>query len=269
MSRTSEQTLPNVMLEKGLFDDLKVLDLLETFGCLGFTVYVSLLFKIADDKGYYTQMTPSLVVSIQRDIGSKWVSREKVIEVINFLAQCDLISSNLLEKGVLTSVGIQRRYLSVKRKSRSKGFSTEKYWLLDESQADNPIEYNKDEIERNKADKCNIKTDKCNNNSDIKIKGRKSENEDEEYTREIQILLGNVVFDCKPIHTREEYAKAKDALNKSSWARNNLTHLSKIHRVWDRLISGYYNDGKVTSVAQQFMSRNGCDEFGTLNDEEI
>lgn len=47
------QTLPNVMLEKGLFDDLKVLDLMETYGCVGFTVYVSLLLKIADDKGYY------------------------------------------------------------------------------------------------------------------------------------------------------------------------------------------------------------------------
>ena len=269
MSRTSEQTLPNVMLEKGLFDDLKVLDLLETFGCIGFTVYVSLLFKIADDKGYYTQMTPSLVVSIQRDIGSKWISREKVIEVINFLAQCDLISSNLLEKGVLTSVGIQRRYLSVKRKSRSKGFSTEKYWLLDESQGDNPIEYDKDEIERNKADKCSNKADKCSNNSDIKIRGRKHEHEEDDSVSEIQALLGNVVFDCEPIHTKEEYAKVKAALNKSTWARNNFTHLSKIHRNFTKLVSGYYQDRKDTGTAQQFTPRDGYGDFDTLSEEEI
>lgn len=43
MSRTSVQTLPNVMLEKGVFDDLKVFDLLEAYGCVGFTVWISLL----------------------------------------------------------------------------------------------------------------------------------------------------------------------------------------------------------------------------------
>ena len=172
MARQSIQTLPNVMLEKGLFDDLKVLDLMEKYGCVGFTVYVSLLMKIADDKGYYTQMSTSLVVSIQRDIGNKWISRDKIIEVINFLAQCNLISSNLLKKGVLTSVGIQRRYLDVKVKSRAKGYSIEKYWLLSENETDNPIKRNNNEIEHNNPDKCNNNADKCGNNSLCKDKDK-------------------------------------------------------------------------------------------------
>lgn len=172
MSRTSVQTLPNVMLEKGVFDDLKVFDLLEAYGCVGFTVWISLLFKIADDKGYYTQMSPSLIAAIQKDIGNKWVNRDKIIGVINGMLECELLDSSLFKQGVLTSVGIQRRYLDVKRKSRSKGFSTEKYWLLGETQADSPIEYEQGKIERNNADKCSNNADKCNNNSDIKITGR-------------------------------------------------------------------------------------------------
>lgn len=172
MARTSNQTLPNVMLEKGLFDDLKVLDLFEAYGCVGFTVWISLLFKIADDKGYYTQMSPSLITAIQRDIGNKWVNRDKIIGVINGMLECELLDSSLFKQGVLTSVGIQRRYLDVKRKSRAKGFSTEKFWLLDENPADSPIECNNDEIEHNNADKCSNNSDKCSNNSAIKVTGR-------------------------------------------------------------------------------------------------
>ena len=170
MARTSNQTLPNVMLEKGVFDNLKVLNLLETYGCVGFTVWVSLLFKIADDKGYYTQMSPSLITSIQKDIGNKWVSRDKIIGVINGMLECELLDSSLFKQGVLTSVGIQRRYLDVKRKSRAKGFSTEKYWLLGENQADSPVEYNNDEIEHNNADKCSNNADRCSNNPYIKVR---------------------------------------------------------------------------------------------------
>ena len=158
MSRQSNQTLPNVMLEKGLFDDLKIVDLMDKYGPTGFTIYASLLMKINNDRGYYTQMTPSLAISIQRDIGSKWISREKVIEVINFLAQCDLISSSLLEKGVLTSVGIQRRYLDTKKKSRAVGYSTEEHWLLDKSPADKLLPH--------------TNSDKCNSNSLYKEKNK-------------------------------------------------------------------------------------------------
>lgn len=172
MSRQSNQTLPNVMLEKGLFDDLKIVDLMDKYGPTGFTIYVSLLMKINNDRGYYTQMTPSLAISIQRDIGSKWISREKVIEVINFLAQCDLISSNLLEKGVLTSVGIQRRYLDTKKKSRAVGYSTEEFWLLDESPADKLLPHTNSNSCNSNSDKCSNNADKCSNNSLYKEKNK-------------------------------------------------------------------------------------------------
>jgi len=172
VSRQSNQTLPNVMLEKGLFDDLKIVDLMDKYGPTGFTIYASLLMKINNDRGYYTQMTPSLAISIQRDIGSKWISREKVIEVINFLAQCDLISSSLLEKGVLTSVGIQRRYLDTKKKSRAVGYSTEEHWLLDKSPDDNPLPHTNSNSCNSNSDKCNNNADKCNSNSLYKEKNK-------------------------------------------------------------------------------------------------
>lgn len=59
---------------------------------------------------------------------------------------------------------------------------------------------------------------------------------------DISKMLKGVVFDCKPIYPRGEYKKAADALKRSAWARANLTHLSKIHRNWDKLVSGFYND---------------------------
>ena len=168
MPRHSTQTLPNVMLESGLFDDEKIVELMDKTGPLGFTIYTSLLFKIKNSMGYYTQMKPSLITAIQRDIGSKWASRDKIIEVIDVLGQGDLISSNLLSEGVVTSVGIQRRYLDTKKKKRAIGFSIEKYWLLSENEtnddADSGIPCKKLNSCNNNPHSCSNNPDKCNNN---------------------------------------------------------------------------------------------------------
>lgn len=59
--------------------------------------------------------------------------------------------------------------------------------------------------------------------------------------KELSKLLGTTI-DCEPAHSLEEYKQVAAELDRSTWARNNFTHLSKIDNNFDRLVSGYYRD---------------------------
>lgn len=93
--------------------------------------------------------------------------------------------------------------------------------------------------------------------------------DEDEYMR-VKELLSSVVFDCKPIYSQEEYLKARCELNRSYWARENLTHLSKIHRVWEKLISGFYrdrNDSPSVYMQQAYSADELNAAFAKLNEE--
>ncbi len=87
---------------------------------------------------------------------------------------------------------------------------------------------------------------------------------------DISKMLKNVVVDCKPVYSHDEYIKAMNALKNSKWARENLTHLSKIHRVWEKLISGFYrdrNDSPNVYMQQDYSADELNTAFAKLNEE--
>ena len=79
MSRTSSQRLDFWQFEVALFNDMKMVDLNEKYGTLGEAVYFRILSYIADSEGYYAVLSDSLVLSIYRSIGSKWIKDKRVI----------------------------------------------------------------------------------------------------------------------------------------------------------------------------------------------
>ena len=158
MARTSSQRLEFWQFDVGLFDDPKIVDLNEKYGLLGEGVYFRILSLIASTDGYYATLSDGLILSIYRSIGSRWIKNRQLISgIIHYCGVCGLFDVNLLQQNVITSCGIQRRWLYAKKKSRSKGFTTDKFWLLEKQELCEVDE---------KTDNCSNNTDNCNNNTD-------------------------------------------------------------------------------------------------------
>lgn len=155
--RTSCQSLNFWQFDVGLFDDGKIIDLNEVYGPLGEAVYFRILCYIAETDGYFAQLNESLLRYVFRSIGSKWIKKAKITEVIQYCGVCGLFDVNLLTQNVITSQGIQRRWLYAKKKSRARGFSTARFWLLDESGPSDDTHF---------SDNCDNNADKCSNNDD-------------------------------------------------------------------------------------------------------
>ncbi len=109
--------------------DDRIMDLLDAYGPLGQTVYDVMLTMVYRE-GYYLEMAPDrLARQIIRWIGSQWVeSREKVVEVLGFIAEVGLVHKALYRQGIITSAAIQRRYDEVAARRKT---DRSKYWLLE------------------------------------------------------------------------------------------------------------------------------------------
>lgn len=122
MARPLKNGLEYFPVDVDLFDDDKIFDLTSEFGPLGEVVYLRVLCLIYRNGYYYKfQSLDKLAALLVKSIGSRWVrDKQSVLQVIPFLAECNLLSSELMQENVLTSVGIQHRYLyATKRRSTS------------------------------------------------------------------------------------------------------------------------------------------------------
>lgn len=173
MPRTSSQKLDFWQFDVGLFNDIKIVDLNDRYGPLGEAIYFRILSYIAETDGYFAQLNESLLLWVYRSIGSKWIrSRQVVAEVIDYCGVCGLFDVNLLRQNVLTSQGIQRRWLYAKQKSRARGYSTAKYWLLENEPLHGALLSFENKCSNN-PDKCSNNADNCDMNSPYKVKESK------------------------------------------------------------------------------------------------
>ena len=168
--RKPTQTLDFWQFDVGLFDDGKTVELNEKYGPLGEAIFFRIMCYISETEGYYAKLSDALILYVYRSIGSKWVRNKQVIsEVISYCGVCGLFDVNLLSQSIITSRGIQRRWLYAKKKNRAQGFSTAKFWLLDEKSEPGLSSHTQNYDNCNKkADNCNKKADKCNKNTNIK-----------------------------------------------------------------------------------------------------
>ena len=159
MARKSEQTLDFWQFDTGLFDDGKIIDLNDKYGPVGEAIYFRILSHIAKSNGYYACFDKTLVLLVYRSIGNKWIkSRQFIEEVIFYCGECGLFDVRLLQRKIISSRGIQRRWLYAKKKSRARGYSTTEFWLLNEKEPQHGAPYDSENY-------CNNNSDNCNNNS--------------------------------------------------------------------------------------------------------
>lgn len=135
MARQPKKGLSYFPTDVDLFDDFKIMDLLEKYGPLGTTIYQVLLTMVYKN-GYYLDVSIERVATtLVRIIGNRWVSKERAIQVIRFCGDIGLIDNDLLSQGVITSVGIQQRYSEVTSRNKS---NKNLYWLLKNDVSETP-----------------------------------------------------------------------------------------------------------------------------------
>lgn len=143
MARPIKVDLDFFPFDVKFFTDEKLDDVQNEYGPLGEAIYLRLLCFIYGGKGYYYEFESLDKVAnrIIRSIGNRWVrNKEYVIKVISYLAECNLFSKELMRNNILTSVGIQRRYVYVMGKILKRQVRIKKYNLLEKTVFDNGLE---------------------------------------------------------------------------------------------------------------------------------
>lgn len=196
MARTPKNGLDFVGWNTDIFEnDTKIDELLDAQGWIGFSIYFYLCMKAYASDGYYYRWSYSNAATTARRMGGG-ISSDTVINTVKVCLRVGLFDKDLLDVGILTSKGIQRRYLKAIQK-RSYKVVNHSIWLLDEAETNGSgIIFEKDEIHgaldnrSNKADFLSEKADflhKNGNNSKVKkSKEEKSKVKESIYSTEPQ-----------------------------------------------------------------------------------
>lgn len=132
MPRPLKQGVSYFPSDVDIYNDFKIMNLLDEFGPIGYLVYDWSIRKIYTN-GYYLELDlDQLSLYFTKDIGNKWVKNKRlVVQVIHYCADIGLFDKDLLQQNVMTSAGIQRRYLEITARRQAQG--VKKYWLLDKA----------------------------------------------------------------------------------------------------------------------------------------
>lgn len=135
---SSSMGLDYFNIDINIFSDGKILKLMNRYGPVGFISYITILAHVYAN-GYYLEYsiedTTQLLLS---RIGGKYFSgRNKIQELILFLAHIDLIDMKMLHQHVVTSKGIQKRFIKMTKKRQNQDLS--KYWIIENKNDSNVI----------------------------------------------------------------------------------------------------------------------------------
>jgi len=113
------------------YEDDKIFDLLEEYGPLGSTVYDVILMLVYSE-GYYANLSKDkLARMVIKKIGNKWIKNKLVVvQVIDYCADIGLLCKDLLNRDIITSVGIQKRYYETAIVRMKRQLYNGEYWLL-------------------------------------------------------------------------------------------------------------------------------------------
>ena len=112
-------------------NDFKIMDLLNEYGPLGYTIYDFCLQYIYANGYFLDAPLSQVVLLLVKDIGAKWIKQKDLVkQIIDYCADIGLFDHALLQQNIMTSVGIQRRYDIVTSRNKA---DKSKYWLLDKN----------------------------------------------------------------------------------------------------------------------------------------
>ena len=130
MGRRSITGLKFFPLETNFYSDRKILRLRRACGDAGIVIYTYILTLVYGENGYYLDYTKETVIDIANAFS---YSERKVREAINFCATAELIDEDaFLNQNIITSIGIQQRYIeAIKKLDRAPVRIRADYLLVD------------------------------------------------------------------------------------------------------------------------------------------
>ncbi len=133
MARPQIQGLKYFPFDSNIFSDRKIKRLLRTFGTKGFTVYAFLLCEIYRDEGYFMEWDDDVAFDVSDAIVG--TSEDLIKSVVNSCFDWKLFDKEIYDlHGVLTSSGIQKRYLKA---TTRRTVQVEKYLIIESVNEDN------------------------------------------------------------------------------------------------------------------------------------
>lgn len=127
MARPKESGLRYYSMDVDFLQDIKVRKIMRACGVQSITVLISLLSSIYRDEGYYVVWDSDIPFLVADEVGT---SEGAVTEIVNKALQVDFFNEKLFKKyNILTSSGIQKRYIEGTRKRKEVTFLKE-YLLL-------------------------------------------------------------------------------------------------------------------------------------------
>lgn len=155
-----------------LYNDFKIMDLMNEYGPCGTTIY-DVIIKMVFRTGYYLEIPmEKLTLSVIKTIGNKWIrNKGLVLQVVQYCADIGLFDKDLLQQSVITSVGIQKRYAMATVRSK---VQIKKYRLLKE-ESEKPL-FAVPQNSISDTEKGINVTEIQNNDAEIPIKERKEKN---------------------------------------------------------------------------------------------
>lgn len=119
-------------------NDTKIDELIEAQGWIGFSIYFYLCQKAYASDGYFYQWSYTNSATTARRMGGG-IGSETIRQVVGLCLQIGLFDKRLFDReGILTSRGIQRRYIVAIQKRSFKEVE-EKLWLLNEEESEGVI----------------------------------------------------------------------------------------------------------------------------------
>jgi len=222
MARPYKKGLDYFPLDIDIFENDKLLDVQNDFGPFGEVIYLRILCIIYKHGYYYKfESLNNLAAKLIKSIGNKWVrDKKRVLKVISQLAECNLFSPELMRSGILTSSGVQRRYLKVTGRRRS---TNKDYWLLSDkeeteiiseiAEGNSLINAHNNEVidDNNEVYVCNIPVNVDNNHINKSKVNKSKENEIKENESESKVInYINII----PVDTVENWNNMSNEVNK-------------------------------------------------------
>lgn len=133
MGRPTKQGLEYFSLDVRMFSDIKIRKLIKYHKAQAVSVYMTLLCRIYE-KGYFIEYDNDLPFIISEDCG---LEEDTIVNIINYCMEVGLFDEGMFKQHkVLTSHGIQDRYVQACAKTKRKLSSELPYLLVDVSQED-------------------------------------------------------------------------------------------------------------------------------------
>jgi len=158
MARPIKKGLDYYPLDVDFLQDIKVRKIMRACGIQSVAILISLLSSIYRDEGYYVVWDSDMSFLVADEVGA---SEGAVLEVVKKAIQTGFFDENIYENyKVLTSRGIQKRFLEVANRRKSINFISE-YLLIDlDNEYNNLVNVDINSINVGKSTQSKVKKSK-------------------------------------------------------------------------------------------------------------